>query len=404
MVGTPDIEYGGIWSRHESGAGRQFDEAMQRNEEHFRSLIENVSDIIMVARTNGTIDYLSPSVKKALGYEPEELTGKNYLEFVHPDDVPGVIDAMRREIQTPGIAESVECRVLHRDGSWRTLETIGKGIMDESGAIARFVVNSRDITERKQAEELRFEKERLEYASKAKSEFLATLSHELRNPLNSIIGFTELLKQKAAGELNEKQEHYINNIHTSSKFLLNLISDILDLSKIEAGKIELAIEKVSVPESIEETLTLVKEKALERNVAMETEFDPGLVIDADKQRFKQIMFNLLSNAVKFSREEGGVVTVTANREGDMARISVSDKGIGIREEYMGKLFKKFEQIDSAIARKYGGTGLGLAITKQLVEQHEGKIRAESRYGEGSTFTFLLPLKAKQEEKDKNEAD
>lgn len=371
-------------------------EAVQRSEEHFRSLIENVSDIIMVARTNGTIDYLSPSVKKVLGYAPEDLAGKNYLEFIHPDDVPCVIDAMRREIQTPGIAESIECRVLHRDGSWRTLETIGKGIVDESEAIARFVVNSRDITERKQAEELRLEKERLEYASKAKSEFLTTMSHELRNPLNSIIGFSELLKQKMAGELNEKQEHYVNNILTSSKFLLNLINEVLDLSKIEAGKIELAIEKVSVPESIEETLALVKEKASERNVALKTEFDPALrYIEADKQRFKQIMFNLLSNAVKFSKDEGGVVTVTTKEEGGMAKISVSDTGTGIREENMGKLFKKFEQIDAGIARKYGGAGMGLAISKKLVELHEGKIWAESKYGEGSTFTFLLPLKAKK---------
>ncbi|MDO8727960.1 MAG: ATP-binding protein, partial [Candidatus Methanoperedens sp.] len=129
-----------------------------------------------------------------------------------------------------------------------------------------------------------------------------------------------------------------------------------------------------------------------------TEFDPELeFIEADKQRFKQILFNLLNNAVKFSKEEGGTVTITAKKEGDMAKVSVSDTGIGIKEENIGKLFHKFEQLDSEISQKYGGTGLGLAITKQLVELHGGEIRAESKYGEGSTFTFMLPLKAKNED-------
>jgi signal transduction histidine kinase len=214
--------------------------------------------------------------------------------------------------------------------------------------------------------------------------------------LNSSIGFSDLLKQGIAGELNEKQKHYVDNILTSNQFLLTLINDILDLSKIEAGKIDLAYDKMSVPVTIKETLSLIKEKAMKHNVLLKTEFDPELeFIEADKQRFKQVLFNLLSNAVKFSKEGGGIVTITAKKEGDMAQISVSDTGIGIKEENVGKLFHKFEQLESGISHKYGGTGLGLAITKQLVEQHRGRIWAESRYGEGSTFIFIIPIEAKK---------
>jgi len=137
---------------------------------------------------------------------------------------------------------------------------------------------------------------------------------------------------------------------------------------------------------------------MDHNVILKTEFDPEIeFIEADKQRFKQVLFNLLSNAVKFSMEEGGTVTITAKKEGDMAKVSVSDTGIGIKEEIINKLFQKFEQLDPGISKKYGGTGLGLAITKQLVEMHGGKIWAESKFGEGSTFTFLIPLKAKNKE-------
>jgi signal transduction histidine kinase len=222
------------------------------------------------------------------------------------------------------------------------------------------------------------------------------MSHELRTPLNAIIGFSELLKRGATGRLNEKQEKFVGNIHVSGNHLLSLISDILDLSKVEAGKIELAPEEFPVGDAINDGLTLIKEKAMKHNVTVKVELDHELdFIEADKLRFKQILFNLLDNAVKFSKPEGGTVTIAAKREKDMARFSVSDTGIGMKEEDLKRVFREFEQLDSGISRKYGGTGLGLAITKKLVELHGGTITVESRYGEGSTFTFILPLKAKK---------
>ncbi|MFA4957596.1 MAG: HAMP domain-containing sensor histidine kinase [Candidatus Methanoperedens sp.] len=200
------------------------------------------------------------------------------------------------------------------------------------------------------------------------------------------------------GELNEKQKKYVDSILTSNQFLLALINDILDISKIEAGKMELLPGKMFVPSTIKEVLSLLEEQILKHNVLLKTELDPELeFIEADKLRFKQILFNLLDNAIKFTKEKGGTVTITIKKFGDMAKISVSDTGIGIKEENLSKLFNKFEQLVSETTHKYGGTGLGLAIIKQLVELHGGKIWAESKYGEGTTFTFTLPIEKKTQE-------
>lgn len=246
--------------------------------------------------------------------------------------------------------------------------------------------------ERKKAEEIQLENERLSYANRAKSEFLATMSHELRTPLNGILGFSEILINKIAGDLNAKQERYVENINSSGNHLLRIINDILLLTQIEAGKLELASEKIKVAEAINDVEALFKDKSKEYNIGFKEDLDQKIeFIEADPIKFKQIMFNLLGNAVKFSKEKGGTITIATKRIGDLAQFSVSDTGIGIKEEDRGKLFKKFQQVDSGINRDYGGTGLGLAISKQLVELHGGKIWVESKYGEWTTFYFTLPI-------------
>lgn len=281
------------------------------------------------------------------------------------------------------------------------------------GAVGAFI----DVTERKLAEEelkkyrehleemvkrrtheVMLAKEEAERANMAKTNFLHTMSHELRTPLNAVLGFSEMLKQKTTGELNEKQERFIDNIITGGNNLQNIIGQILDIVKMYEGTLELRIGKIPVPETVDEAIGIIKECAEKKNLLIEKNLDPELeYIEADKQKFKQIVLNLLSNAVKFSKEKGGTVTITAKKEGDMAKFSVSDRGIGIKEENIEKIFQKFTQLDSGSSRKYGGTGIGLAITKQFVDLHGGRIWAQSRYGEGSTFTFLIPLVAKKTE-------
>lgn len=233
----------------------------------------------------------------------------------------------------------------------------------------------------------------LERANKLKSEFLANMSHELRTPLNAIIGFAEVLRDKICGELNDEQIDFIRDIHSSGQHLLQMINDILDLSKIEAGKMELQYETFLVPDAIEDVYTILKGLANKKRLVLKTEILTDIQhIEADRVKFKQVLYNLLSNAIKFTPENGNI-TIEAGIFDDMLQISVSDTGIGMKPEDQEKVFKEFWQADSSFSRKYEGTGLGLALTKRIVEMHGGKIWFESEYGRGTRFYFSLPLKA-----------
>ena len=239
---------------------------------------------------------------------------------------------------------------------------------------------------------------RLEEVSRAKSDFLANMSHELRTPLSSIIGFSEVLQDQMFGPVNEKQQEYIGHILTSGQHLLSLINDILDLAKVESGRMELEPRRFALKGLLTASLTIVKEKALKDGISLELDLAPEAdrEIVADQRKLKQILYNLLSNAVKFT-PQGGAVTVAARlapssgQEGDCLEISVTDTGIGVREEDMARLFQAFSQLESAFDKRYEGTGLGLALTKRLVTLHGGTIRVESRVGEGSRFVFTIPL-------------
>ncbi|MEA3195000.1 MAG: hypothetical protein QOD26_3333 [Betaproteobacteria bacterium] len=232
----------------------------------------------------------------------------------------------------------------------------------------------------------------LEVANKHKSEFLANMSHELRTPLNAIIGFSEVLSERMFGEVNEKQADYLKDIHESGKHLLSLINDILDLSKIEAGRMDLELGSFDLPGAISNAMTLVRERAQRHGVQLGAEVDPRLgEFRADERKFKQILLNLLSNAVKFSRE-GGRVDVTVKLNTDKVEFAVKDTGIGVSAEDQIRLFEEFRQVGSDSARKAEGTGLGLALTKKFVELHGGEIRVDSAPGKGSVFSFTLPLR------------
>jgi len=230
----------------------------------------------------------------------------------------------------------------------------------------------------------------LEIASQHKSEFLANMSHELRTPLNAIIGFSEVLSERMFGDINEKQAEYISDILQSGRHLLSLINDILDLSKIEAGRMELELSDFDLPSSIENTLTLVRERAVRRGIELGHTVDEHLgMVRADERRVKQVLLNLLSNALKFTPEGGRIDVRAAVRDG-MAEISVADTGVGISPEDQELVFEEFRQVGTA-AKKVEGTGLGLAISRKFIEVHGGRIWVESQVGKGSTFAFTLPL-------------
>ncbi|HET8876549.1 MAG TPA: GAF domain-containing protein [Casimicrobiaceae bacterium] len=231
-------------------------------------------------------------------------------------------------------------------------------------------------------------------ANQHKSEFLASMSHELRTPLNAIIGFSEVLLERLFGELNDKQDDYLKDIHSSGKHLLSLINDILDLSKIEAGRMDLETSRFDVTLALSNALTLVRERAQRHGIALTQEVDPALgEIVADERKFKQILLNLLSNAVKFT-PDGGRIDVTARREDRQAVIAVRDTGIGIATADQALVFEEFRQVGSDYTKKHEGTGLGLALTRRFVELHGGTIHVDSEPGKGSTFTFTIPLEAR----------
>jgi len=232
----------------------------------------------------------------------------------------------------------------------------------------------------------------LEEANQHKSEFLASVSHELRTPLNAIIGFSEVMLERLFGEVNEKQEEYLNDILSSGRHLLSLINDILDLAKIEAGRMELELGAFDVPQAIDNTLMLVRERAMRRGITLERSVEPRLgEINGDERKVKQVLLNLLSNAVKFT-PEGGRIEVRAVVADGTVEISVSDTGVGIAPEDHEAVFEEFRQVGSDYARRHEGTGLGLALARRFVELHGGRIWVKSQVGQGSTFTFAIPMR------------
>jgi len=240
--------------------------------------------------------------------------------------------------------------------------------------------------------EIQDKTQQLEIANRHKSEFLANMSHELRTPLNAVIGFSEVLLERMFGEVNPKQEEYLQDILSSGKHLLSLINDILDLSKIEAGRMELEAQSFDLPAALDNALTLIKERAARNSIKLEVHVDPQIgEIVADERKVKQVLLNLLSNAVKFT-PEGGKITMSASLNDGAVAVSVADTGIGIAAADQQAVFEEFRQVGTDYARKREGTGLGLALARRLVELHGGTLSLQSEIGKGSTFTFTLPVR------------
>jgi len=372
---------------------RQAEDALRGSEERYRTLFETTREGIITSGPDGRLLSVNPATAAMLGYEsPEELVGMSGVELYSDPEQRKVLF---KELMEKGYAEDHELTLARRDGT--PVYILGSSTMhrDMEGNILRVEGIFMDITERKQAEELRVAKEAAEAANRAKSQFLANMSHELRTPLNAVIGFSQVLQEQYFGELNEKQAEYVNDILGSGKHLLSLINDILDLSKIEAGKMELELSRVNIEELLENSLVMIKQKCLKHGISLDLRIPQELggleITVVDERKLKQVMFNLLSNAAKFT-PDGGAIGVEAGG-GRRVIYQVSDTGIGIAPEYHEKIFEEFYQVRGGLTGKTPGTGLGLSPTKRMVEMHGGRIRVESEgEGKGSRFSFTLPIR------------
>jgi PAS domain S-box-containing protein len=501
-----------------AGAVHRSDLALRRSEEHFRALIENASDYVMIVDQQGAIQYVSPSVERILGFRPDEVLGENSERLVHPDDLANLYEAMRNVFAHPGEVFRAEFRVRHRDGSWRVFENVtrtlradsaeagalanarditdrrlaedeiarqkayfegildsldagiavfdpqgrfeyvsasavrdphirrwvigktqeeyGRGrnlprevtdarqrsleeairtrspnqfeqevrradgstlqmlrrivpIINEAAELERLVAFSVDISDRKAAEvALQAAKEEAERANRAKSEFLSRMSHELRTPMNAILGFAQVLERRG---VSPDQEKHLAHILTGGRHLLRLINEVLDLARIESGRLALSLEPVSVGEVVQEAIALVRPLAdgSDNALVFDGAVGPEVFASADRQRVSQVLINLLSNAIKYNRA-GGLVRITARASESVVAVRVRDHGRGIPAERLDQLFTPFARL-GAEATETEGTGLGLALSRRLAEAMGGTLVLEETGAEGSTFRLELPL-------------
>jgi PAS domain S-box-containing protein len=352
---------------------------------------------------DGRILLLNLVTEKLFGYTREELLGQP-VEILVPDALRGGHGQHRARYWahpvTRPMGSGLPLRGRCKDGSSFPVEISLSPVKSEEGFRVTAII--RDISERKHAEnrfremqqvymqELESRNREVERANQLKSEFLASMSHELRTPLHTIIGFTELLAEELEGPLNEKQQRFMGHIHQDSLHLLALINDILDISKIESGHLDLRREVFDMAGALEETLSSLRPQGVAKSIKIETRLSMPAAIFADRLRIKQILFNLLSNALKFT-PEGGKIQVEAAQKDGFVEVTVSDTGIGIPKEQHEAVFDKFYQVGATTKGVREGTGLGLAITKALVEEHGGRVWLESEPGKGSRFTFTIAL-------------
>lgn len=367
---------------------------IRRREERFRGLTEYGTDLTQAFDERGHITYQSPSHKILLGYEAGALLKRRALDLVHPDEREVWEQVLARLKRGDGPV-MFEHRLRHKDGHYVTFESNCINLLGNK-ALRAIVINSRDITERKRAEEvLEHAKEAAESANYAKSAFLAHMSHELRTPMNAILGYTEILMEDAEESDGIGAMPDLKKIHSAATHLLTLINDVLDLAKIEAGKMELQIEDFSVSELIYDAVATIRPLSDKNGNELLVECAETIgTIHTDVTKSRQILLNLLGNAAKFT--EKGTITLTVKRKWrdgrEWIRFRVADTGIGMETGQIENLFEEFTQADASTTRRYGGTGLGLAITKRYCLMMGGDIEVRSEPGIGSLFTVYLPCR------------
>ena len=368
--------------------------------ELFRPLLETVPDALVLVDAAGRIVLANPQSEALFGYPQGGLEGLGVDQLV-PARLRGGHGQHRRSFFGDPKLRSMGSRGqlygLRKDGTEFAIEINLAPVQTDGGLLVSAAI--RDVTEQRRLqeqlerknEELEEQYRRGQEANRLKSEFLANMSHELRTPLNAIIGFSEILHDGRVGELAPQQKEFTGDVLASARHLLQLINDVLDLAKVEAGKIEFHPEPIQLGRLVSEVCDVVRTLVARKRLKLTTQIDPGLtglVLDAGK--LKQVLYNYLSNAIKFSHDGGEVIVSAAPKGAHHFRLEVRDSGIGIRHEDLARLFVEFQQLDTSIAKKYQGTGLGLALTKRIVVAQGGSVGVSSELGEGSAFHAILP--------------
>lgn len=370
----------------------------QQSEARYRAIVEDQTDLIVRYLPDTTIQFANSAYCRYFGVNLEEILGKSYTPAIFAADREKVAQLVRSmNAENPTV--TIENRVVV-NGEVRWTQWINRMLFDAQGQFTEFQSVGRDITSLKEAEaQLRHSSERISLANaelaraaRLKDEFLANMSHELRTPLNSILGLSEVLLEEVFGSLSDRQRQFLQTIEHSGEHLLSLINDILDLSKIESGKVEIELGSVSLDLVCQSSLNFVREQARYKEIQLACTIDETISeIEADERRLIQVLVNLLSNAVKFTPHRGRVqLEVKMNVPQQAVEFQVTDTGIGIAPENLNQIFQPFIQVDSSLSRRYAGTGLGLSIVHRIVELHGGSIRVESEVGRGSCFTVMLP--------------
>jgi len=381
---------------------KQTEDALAASEAELRALFAAMDDVVLVIDREGAYQKIAPTNPSLLTKPPEELLGKTLKDVFPAERAESFLNTIRQVVETQQ-ATHIEYQLVI-DGRMLWFDASISPMDSDS-----ILWMARDITDRKRAEaELRQLNEELELriatrteelaaamikaqeSDRLKSAFLAAMSHELRTPLNSIIGFTGVILQGLTGPLNEEQTKQLNMTRDSARHLLALINDVLDISKIEAGQLEIRKQPFNMRQAVESTLRVVHPLVQRKSLQLVTSIDSDVgMLNNDRRRVEQVLINLVNNAIKFS--EHGKVSIECRRRGSWLETSVHDEGIGIQPEDLDRLFKPFQQIDTGLTRSHEGTGLGLAICKHLVTAMGGEITVESQWGVGSTFTFTLPI-------------
>jgi PAS domain S-box-containing protein len=369
------------------------EQELKEQEREKKVLLDSLNELVVFINPNLNIIWANKAALEFMKKDLQEIVG---LNIKLAPVINGLSEYMQFEqIFVTGSKNSGE--FVSKDGRVWIVQAIP--VTEESGKIIGVLETCREITERKTAEKLLQEKQIAEVANRTKSEFLANMSHELRTPLNSIIGFSDLLYEQAYGTLSEKQLKAVGNISKSGRHLLRLINDVLDLSKVEAGKLELNYKDFNLAAKLNMIQNLMAPIADRKNIQIIINMDTNInSICADEDKFIQVMYNLVDNAIKFSYENG-LIKIGAREKGELLEITVSDNGIGVKAEDHNKIFKPFSQVDSFFSKSSQGTGLGLSLVKQIVHLHGGYVWFRSNIGKGSTFAFTIPINGRIERRE-----